>query len=69
MAKVKKEVCASEEDIAEVENKIRDLINLIKIRNNEELEVGEGKKIEDDTAEELVEKLREIAEKLGLSFD
>jgi len=69
MAKVKKEITAPEEDISKVEDKIRDLINLVKIRNNEELESGEGKKIEDDAAEELIDKLKEIASMLGEAFD
>ena len=69
MGKVKKEVCAPEEDIEKVEDKIRDLINLVKIRNEEELEAGEGKKIEDDAAEELIGKLKEIASMLGEAFD
>lgn len=51
--------------IREIENKIRDLINLIKIRNEEELEAAEGKKIEDDTADELIAKLKEISFKIG----
>ena len=41
--KVKKEVSAPEEDIAKIEDKIRDLISWVKIKNSEELEEGEGK--------------------------
>ncbi len=52
-----------EKTIREVENKIRDLINLIEIMNKEEVEGT--KKIEDSAAQELKEKLRETAEKLG----
>jgi len=51
--------------IEEVENKIRDLINFVQIKSEEELEAAEGKKIEIDTAEQLKEKLREIAELVG----
>ena len=48
-------------NIEEIANKIRDLINLVEVKTGEELETGEGKKIETDTAEELKQKLREIA--------
>jgi len=44
----------------EVENKIRDLINLIQVYNTVE-EEGEAKKIEDDAAADLKNKLQEIA--------
>ncbi|MEM2956309.1 MAG: hypothetical protein QW041_01920 [Candidatus Pacearchaeota archaeon] len=47
-----------------IADKIRDLINWIEILKEEELEVGEGRKIEEDTAEMLIEKLREIAQML-----
>jgi len=47
--------------IKEVEDKIRDLINQVEIYNEEEIEPGEGKKVEDDAAEDILEKLREIA--------
>ncbi|MCL6500765.1 MAG: hypothetical protein K6T16_01880 [Candidatus Pacearchaeota archaeon] len=53
--------------IASIENDLRDLINFIKIKNTEELEVGEGKKIEDDTADELVVKIKKIATKIGVA--
>jgi len=56
----------SDKKIKEIEDSIRDLINFIKVKNVEEVE-GEFKKIEDDAAEELIEKLREIAQKLGLA--
>jgi len=49
----------------EVENKIRDLINLIQVKTLEELETGEGKKIEEDTANELKASLRELAKMIG----
>ena len=45
----------------EVENKIRDLINWIEVMTLEELKIGEGKKIEDDTARILKKKLQELA--------
>ena len=45
----------------EVEDKIRDLINWIQVMTLEELKIGEGKKIEDDTAKILKKKLQEIA--------
>lgn len=52
--------------IKEIEDSIRDIINLIKVKNEEEVEGG-FKKIEDDAAEELIERLREIAQKLSLA--
>jgi len=67
MAKKSKEVSIGTAEIEEIEDDIRELINLIKIKNEEETEMGEGKKIEDDTAEELTNKLRAIATKLGKS--
>lgn len=47
-----------------VENKIRDLINWIEVWNLEEIE-DNTKKIDDDTVEELKEKLQTIAEDIG----
>lgn len=52
--------------IEEIENDIRDLINYIKIKTEEELKTGEGKKIEEDTAEEIINKLKLIATKIGI---
>jgi len=49
----------------EVENKIRDLINWIQVKTLEELEAGEGKKIEADTSNELKASLRELAKMIG----
>lgn len=46
-------------------DKIRDLINWVEILKEEELESGEGKKIEEDTAKVLIKKLRELAQMLG----
>jgi len=51
--------------VVEIENDIRDLINFIQVKNEEELDAAEGKKIEDDTAEELKDKLRKLAKKVG----
>jgi len=58
----KKKVCAPVKDIAAVENKIRDLINWIEVQKTEDA-------IDADIAEDINSKLRNIAEKLGLSFD
>lgn len=51
--------------VKEVEDKIRDLINYIQVMTLEETEPGEGRKIEEDVASELQEKLRGIAKMLG----
>ncbi|MEM1577707.1 MAG: hypothetical protein QXQ30_02785 [Candidatus Pacearchaeota archaeon] len=48
----------SEERLSEIEDKIRDLINDIEILNIDE-------KIDDETAKELIEKLKEIANDIG----
>ena len=48
-----------------IADKIRDLINWVDILKEEELEAGEGKKIEEDTAKVLVKKLKEIAQMLA----
>ena len=53
-----------DEKIAEIENKVRDLINLVSVMNEEEVEGG-TKKIEDESAAQLKEKLQEIANLLG----
>lgn len=55
----------NKEKIKEVNNKIRDLINYVQIMSDEELKSGEGRKIEEDTAEDLKNKLRELAQKVG----
>lgn len=62
MAKVEIE----EEMLKEVENDIRDLINWIEVWNEQE-KTGGTKLIEDEQAEKMKEKLRSIAEKLGLA--
>lgn len=53
--------------ITEIENDIRDLINFIEVKTEEETKIGEGKKIEEDTAKELVQKLKLIATKIGVA--
>lgn len=50
--------------IKDIEDDLRDLINWIKVLNEEE-EQGETKKIEDEAAEELIERIQSIAKKLG----
>lgn len=50
--------------IKEVENKIRDLINVVQVYNTIE-EEGEAKKIEDDAAADLKVKLQEIAQMIS----
>ncbi len=52
--------------IADVEDDLRDLMNWVKVRNEEEVEGG-TKKIEDDVANELIEKIKKIALRLGIS--
>ena len=54
----------SKEILVEAENMIRDLINYVEVLNKEEVEGG-VKKIEDDAAAELTEKLRQIAQKIA----
>ncbi|MFC1685847.1 hypothetical protein ACFLZZ_02370 [Nanoarchaeota archaeon] len=51
--------------VKEVEDKLRDLINFVEIKKGEQLEAGEGQKIEDDTSKQLTDKLREVAELAG----
>jgi len=51
--------------IRQIENKIRDMINLIEVMKQEE-EPGATQKIEDEAAENLKQKLREIAVTLGV---
>ena len=53
--------------ITEIENDIRDLMNFIEVKTEEETKIGEGKKIEEDTAKELVQKLKLIATKIGVA--
>ena len=53
------------ENAKKAENKIRDLINLVSVLNEEELAEGEGKKIEDDAALQLKSGLQELAKLLA----
>ncbi|MGB9708091.1 MAG: hypothetical protein ACPLXC_02055 [Candidatus Pacearchaeota archaeon] len=53
--------------IEEIENDIRDLINFVEVKTEEETKIGEGKKIEEDTAQELIQKLKVIATKIGVA--
>ena len=57
-------VDVSKETLVEAEDMIRDLINYIEVLNKEEVE-GDVKKIEDDAATKLTEKLRQIAQKIA----
>jgi hypothetical protein len=54
--------------VVAIEDDIRDLINFIEVKNEEELDAAEGKKIEDDTAAELKDKLRALAKKIGAAL-
>jgi len=58
--------CMSEEDLKAIASDIRDLINWVEVWNEEEKEGG-TKKIESEEAEKIKEKLRAIAEKLGIA--
>ena len=49
----------------EVENDLRDLMNWVKVWNTEE-EQGATKKVEDEEANQLTEKIQAIAAKLGV---
>ena len=51
--------------LKEAEDKIRDLINFVQVRSDEETAATAGRKIEPDTAGELKTKLRELAEFVG----
>jgi len=54
--------------VVAIEDDIRDLINFIEVKNEEELDAAEGKKIEDDVAAELKDKLRALAKKIGAAL-
>jgi hypothetical protein len=54
-----------DKNIKQIENKIRDLINFVQVKTQEELKPGEGKKVEDDAAKEIQAKLRELAKMVG----
>jgi hypothetical protein len=49
---------------ADVENKIRDLINWVRVKQEELVDVGHSR-IDDETADQLCEKLEEIATVVG----
>ena len=51
--------------LKEAEDKVRDLINWVQVKSGEELDAAEGKKIEEDTAEELKKKLRDLAKTIS----
>jgi len=53
-----------ESKIKEAEDAVRDIINWIEVWNLEEVQDGH-KKIEDETVEELKEKLQSLAQKIG----
>ena len=54
--------------VVAIEDDIRDLIKFVEVKNEEELDAAEGKKIEDDTAAELKDKLRALAKKIGAAL-
>lgn len=51
----------SEEKLKEVQDKIRDIINWVEVKNQEEIEGG-TKKIEDEVVTKLKEKLAELTQ-------
>ncbi len=51
----------SEEKLKEVQDKIRDLVNWVEVKNQEEIEGG-VKKIEDEVVEKLKAKLAELSQ-------
>ena len=59
-------ICTNMTNPKAMADKIRDLINWVEILKEEELEAGEGKKIEEDTAKVLVKKLKELAQMLAV---
>lgn len=59
MPRPKKEACMPEDKLREIEDDIRDLINWVRVWNQE-------RKIDDAEAEQIIEKLRATAEKLGI---
>ena len=54
----------SKEEIKKVEDQIRDLINIVKVRQEEEVE-GATHKIEKEAADDLIAKLEELAKAVG----
>jgi len=57
-------VDVKDEEIKEVEGMIRDIINLVNVKKEEEIQ-GATQKIEDETAKMLDEKLSALAKKIG----
>jgi len=53
-----------DEKVKEIADKIRDVINDVAVANEEEVEGG-TKKVEDETASQLKEKLQNIAQLLA----
>jgi len=51
----------SEEKLKEVQDKIRDIVNWVEVKNQEEIEGG-TKKIEDEVVTTLKEKLSELTQ-------
>jgi len=51
----------SEEKLKEVQDKIRDIVNWVEVKNQEEIEGG-TKKIEDEVVATLKEKLSELTQ-------
>lgn len=51
----------SEEKLKEVQDKIRDIVNWVEVKNQEEVEGG-VKKIEDEAASKLKEKLADLTQ-------
>lgn len=51
----------SEEKLKEVQDKIRDIVNWVEVKNKEEIEGG-VKKIEDEVVEKLKEKLADLTQ-------
>jgi len=51
----------SEEKLKEVQDKIRDIVNWVEVKNKEEIEGG-TKKIEDEAAGKLKEKLADLTQ-------
>lgn len=62
----KEELEASISAVEGIENDLRDLMNWINVKNQEQTEGG-TKQIEDETAKDLTEKVKAIAQKLGLA--
>ena len=56
--------CCSTEDVKSAEDMIRDIVNFISVKSNEEVE-GATHRIEADTAEQLAAMLEELAKKVG----